>query len=54
MDVNASYFIALDDSRMHELVSILHAFLSKTVQEALYMEIHDKVEIRFITRESRS
>src|SRR4051794_10467767 len=46
MDVNASYFIALDESRINELENILHSFLSKTLQEALYLEIHDKVEIR--------
>ena len=50
MDVNASYFIAMERPRIDELVEILQTFINKTLQEALYLEIHDNVEFRFIKR----
>lgn len=50
MDVSASYFIAMERSRLDELVGILQTFVNKTCQEALYLEIHDKIEFRFVTR----
>ena len=53
MDVSASYFIAMERSRIDELVEILKTFINKTLQEALYLEIHDNVEFRFITPRRR-
>jgi hypothetical protein len=52
MDVSASYFIGMERSRLDEVVAILQNFINKTLQEALYLEIHDNVEFRFVTRGS--
>ena len=50
-DVNAAYFAVLDEARIDELVEILKGFISKTRQEAIYLEIHRNVEFRFVKRE---
>jgi hypothetical protein len=50
MDVSASYFVTMDRSRADELVQVLKAFINKTLQEAIYLEIHDNIEFIFITR----
>jgi hypothetical protein len=52
MDVSASYFISSERSRLDELVGVLQTFINKTLQEALYLEIHENIEFRFITRGS--
>ncbi len=50
LDVNASYFIVIEESRLNELVAILEAFLNETMQEALYLEIQRDFEFKLITR----
>lgn len=47
-DVNASYFVVFEESRIHELKEILRAFKKKTLQEAIYLEIHRDVEFHLI------
>lgn len=54
MDVSASYFISAERSRLDDLVQVLQAFINKTIQEALYLEIQDNIEFRFITRGPRN
>jgi hypothetical protein len=49
MDNNASYSVGLDESRVDELEQVLREFKSKTLQEAIYLEIHRHVDVRFIT-----
>ncbi len=50
IDVNASYFIVIEESRLGELIAILEGFLKGTLQEAIYLEIQRNLEFRFITR----
>src|SRR5579871_1371423 len=52
MDVNASYFVVMERSRIDQLIEILRVFLGKTLQESIYLEIHENIEFRFITRGS--
>src|ERR1017187_4850461 len=47
-DINASYFVVFEESRIQELMDILRAFKAKTLQEAIYLEIHRNVEFYFI------
>jgi ribosomal protein S21 len=37
----------LDEARLPELEQVLRDFKKKTLQEALYLEIHHHVEVRF-------
>ena len=50
MDVSASYFVTMERSRFDELIHVLQDFINKTLQEALYLEIHDNIEFLFVTR----
>lgn len=50
MDVSASYFVGMERERESELVEILRTFLGKTLQEAIYLEIQDNIDFRFVTR----
>ncbi|MSU78222.1 MAG: hypothetical protein EXS16_09005 [Gemmataceae bacterium] len=43
-DVNSSYFVVLDESRIDVLAEILKNFMDGTTQEAIYLEIHRNVE----------
>ena len=54
MDISASYFVTMERPRESELVEVLRVFLSKTFQEALYLEIHENIEFRFIHARIRS
>jgi hypothetical protein len=49
-DVNACYFAVMDESRLGELEAILQAFILKTQQEAIYLEIQRHIEFRFVKR----
>ncbi len=48
LDVSAVYIIVLDESRVDELEAILRDFKSKTLQEAIYLELQHEVEVRFV------
>ena len=48
VDTSASHFVVMEEMRIPELEKILHAFRSKTTQEAIYLEIHREVDIRFV------
>ena len=47
-DVSGAYAVVLDDSRLPELEQALRDFKSKTLQEAIYLEILRDVEVRFL------
>src|SRR5438128_9235991 len=44
-DLHQAYTVALDESRLDELEQILRGFKTKTLQEAIYLEIHRDVDI---------
>lgn len=48
LDVSGSYSLVLDEAQLPELEQLLREFKSKTLQEAVYFEIHRDVEIRFV------
>ena len=48
LDESGAYFVVLDDTRIGELEDILRQFKSKTLQEAIYLEIQRDVDVRFI------
>lgn len=48
LDDSEAYALILDESRLSELEEILLSFKNKTTQEAIYLEIHRNVEIRFV------
>jgi hypothetical protein len=48
LDESGAYVVILDESRLPELEQVLRDFKMKTVQEALYLEIHYHVEVRFV------
>ncbi len=50
-DVNSSYFVVFEESRLDELTAILKNFMVGMTQESIYLEIHRNVDFRFITRE---
>jgi hypothetical protein len=43
-----AYALVFDDARLPELEQVLLSFKSKTKQEAIYLEIHRHVEVRFL------
>jgi hypothetical protein len=47
-DLNQAYTVILDESRLVEPEQLLRDFKSRTLQEAVYLEIHRDVEIRLI------
>ena len=48
LDESGAYVVILDDSRLPELEQALRDFKGKTLQEAIYLEIHRDVDDRFI------
>ena len=48
LDESAAYVLILDESRIPELEHLLRDFKRKTLQEAIYLEIHRDVDIRLI------
>ena len=48
LDESAAYVVVLDEARVDELEQLLRDFKSKTLQEAIYLEIHRNVDVRFI------
>jgi hypothetical protein len=48
LDESGAYFVILDEARLPELEQVLRDFKGKTLQEALYLEVHRDVDVRFI------
>ena len=48
LDESGAYVVILEESRIPELEQVLRDFKSKTLQEAIYLEIHRDVDVRFI------
>src|SRR5688572_15496839 len=48
LDESGAYIVILDDSRLSELEQVLRDFKGKTLQEAIYLEIHRDIDVRFI------
>lgn len=48
LDRSAAYVVVVDEGRVDELAAVLKEFKSKTLQEAIYLEIQRGVEFRFI------
>jgi hypothetical protein len=48
LDTSVSYVLILDEARLSELEQVLRDFKSKTLQEAIYLEITRDIEVRFI------
>ena len=48
LDESAAYVVVLDEDRLPELEALLRDFKYKTTQEAIYLEIHRDVTVRFI------
>ncbi len=48
LDESGSYSVVLDEARVPELERVLRNFKSKTLQEAIYLEIHRDIELRLI------
>jgi len=48
LEESGAYVVILDESRLPELEQVLRDFKAKTLQEALYLEIHHHVEVRFV------
>ena len=50
-DVNASYFVIMEKARIDELKELLHGFIKKMQQEAIYLEIQKEVEFYLVLRD---
>ena|SRR5438876_12275288 len=48
LDESAAYAVVVEDSRLPELEEVLRAFKRQTKQEAIYLEIHRDVDVRFV------
>jgi hypothetical protein len=48
VDTSGVYVVSIDDARVEELVDILKAFKAQTSQEAIYLEIERKADLRFV------
>jgi hypothetical protein len=48
VDESAAYTVVFEETRVNELETVLRTFKQKTSQEAIYLEIHRNVDIRFI------
>jgi hypothetical protein len=48
LDESEAYVVILDNARIPELEQALRDFKGKTLQEAIYLEIHKDVEVRFV------
>lgn len=48
LDESAAYVVVLDEDRIDGLEQLLRDFKSKTLQEAIYLEIHRDADVRFI------
>jgi hypothetical protein len=48
LDESEAYVVVLEDARIGELEQVLRDFKAKTSQEAIYLEIHRDVDVRFV------
>jgi hypothetical protein len=48
LDESGAYVVTLDEGRLPELEQVLRDFKARTSQEAIYLEIHRHVEVRFL------
>jgi hypothetical protein len=48
VDESGAYVVVLDEARLPELEQVLRDFKSRTLQEAIYLEIHRDVDVRFV------
>jgi hypothetical protein len=48
MDISAVYSVILPASGLPELESVLRDFKSRTLQEAIYLEVEHQVDVRFL------
>src|SRR5437764_10066025 len=48
LEESGAYMVILDEARLPELEQVLRDFKSKTLQEAIYLEIQRDVDVRFI------
>jgi hypothetical protein len=48
LDESGAYVVILDESRLPELEQVLRDFKSKTLQEAIYLEIQRDVDVRLL------
>ena len=48
LDDSAAYIVVLDESEVEDLANLLGRFKSRTLQEAIYLEIQWDVEVRFV------
>src|SRR5438132_14184378 len=48
LDESGAYVVVLEEVRVPELEQVLRDFKSKTLQEAIYLEIQRDVDVRFI------
>lgn len=48
LDESGAYVVVLDESRIGELETMLQNFKSHTLQEAIYLEIHKDVDVRYL------
>jgi len=51
LDRSAVYMVVLDEDRVGDLERILLDFKSKTLQEAIYLEVQHGVDFRFLRAE---
>jgi hypothetical protein len=48
LDESGAYVVILEEARVPELEQVLREFKSKTLQEAIYLEIQRHVDVRLI------
>ena len=48
VDESAAYVVVLEETRIPELEQLLKDFKSRTLQEAIYLEIHRDIDVRFL------
>lgn len=48
IDTSEAYMVAIDDDRLDELETVLRYFKSKTLQEAIYVEVQRSVEVKLL------
>lgn len=47
-DTSALYWIVMDEKKLPELETILRRFKARANQEALYLEVEHRVDVRFL------
>jgi hypothetical protein len=47
-DTSALYWIVMDEKKLPELEEILRRFKARADQEAIYLEVEHRVDVRFL------